>query len=151
MTRAIKSSLLLLFFSLCATAVIITHNVRSCMPAPGSRELYGVVSNQLAALRASDFPRAYRNASSSVQQKFSLSQFESMIRRNYAEMTNLHRVEFGFVQVQGANALLQVFFFAEDGSVRPFLYNLVAEDHTWKIESVEPMRVFRARQRGLHV
>jgi hypothetical protein len=153
MTRIAKSSLLLFFFSLCATAIFVTHDLRSRTPPPLPRELYSVVSNQLAAFRASDFSRAYRNASSGVQQKFSLSQFENMIRRNYAEMLQSHRVEFGFIQVQGASALVQVFFFGEDGSVQSFLYSLVGEDETWKIEDVEPGRVSRPRQHmtGLHV
>jgi hypothetical protein len=153
MTRTAKSSWLLFFLSLCAAALMITQALRCRTPAPAPRELYSVVNSQLAAFRAADFLRAYRNASSGVQQKFSLPQFENMIRRDYAEMTQKHRVEFGFVQVEGSTALVQVFFFAQDGSVRPFLYNLVAEDDTWKIEGVEPMRVSRPRQvlAGLHV
>jgi len=151
MTRAAKSSLLFYLYSLCAAAMIVTHDLRRQTLAPAPHELFLVVNNQLAAFRASDFSRAYRNASSGVQQKFSLRQFENMIRRNYAEMTQLRRVEFGFVQAEGASALVHVFFFPPDGSVRPFLYSLVAEDKTWKIEGVEAMRIFPPRQIGLHV
>lgn len=153
MTRATKSFLLLFFFSLCAAAIIFTNQLRNRTPVPAPHELYSVVSNQLVAFREADFSRAYRNASSAVQQKFSLPQFENMVRRNYAAMTQTHRVEFGFVRVQGANAFVQVFFIAENGSIQPFLYSLVAEDDTWKIEGVEPIRVSRPGPSlsGLHI
>jgi Domain of unknown function (DUF4864) len=148
MTRIAKSFLLLFFFSLWAAALIVTHQFARQTPAP--RELYSVVGNQLSAFRAADFSRAYRNASSRVQQKFSLSQFESMIRRNFGGLTETPRVEFGFVQAQGESAILQVFFFTDDGATRAFLYTFVVEDGVWKIEGIEPMPILRSRQTGLH-
>ena len=152
MTRIAKSILLLFFLSLCAAAIIITPQFARQPPVPAPRELYSVVNSQLTAFRAADFSRAYRNASTRVQQKFSLPQFENMIRRNYAEMmTETQRVEFGDVQAQGESAILQVFFFADSGQTRAFLYSFVVEDGVWKIEGVEPVPVVRSRQTGLHV
>jgi hypothetical protein len=152
MTRIAKSFLLLFFFSLCAAAIIAPHQFVNQRPAPVPRELYSAVSNQLTAFRAADFSRAYRNASSRVQQKFSLSQFEIMIRRNYAEMmTETQRVEFGVVQAKDKSAILQVFFFANDGGARAFLYTFVIEDGVWKIEEVERVPILRSRQAALHV
>lgn len=130
--------------------MIVTHEVAQRAPTPPPRDVYSVVNSQLAAFRAADFPRAYRNASSVVQQKFSLPQFENMIRRNYSEMTQRQRVEFGFVRVEKGTAFVQVFFFAGDGSARAFLYSLVAEDQNWKIEGVERILIPRSRPAGLH-
>ena len=77
---------------------------------------------------------------------------ESMIRRNYAEMMKgTQRVEFGVARAQGGSAILQVFFFADNGEARAFLYTFVVEDGVWKIEGVEPMPMLRSRQAGLHV
>ena len=152
MTHIVKSFLLLFFFSLCAAAIIVTPRFARQTPAPAPRELYSVVNNQLSAFRAADFSRAYRNASTRVQQKFSLPQFENMIRRNYAEMMKkTHRIEFGVVQTQGESAILQVFFFADNGEARAFLYSFVSEDGVWKIEGVEQMPMLRSRQVALHV
>jgi uncharacterized protein DUF4864 len=152
MTQIIKSFLILLVFSLCAAAIMMTPPFGRQTPAPAPRELYSIVNNQLIAFRAADFPRAYRNASTRVQQKFSLPQFENMIRRNYAEMmTKTGRVEFGVVRAEGVNALLPVFFFADNGEAHAFIYTFVAEDGVWKIEGVEPMPVFRSKQAGLLV
>lgn len=152
MRQILKSCLLLFLFSLCAAAVIVTPHFAGQTPAPAPRELYSVVSNQLTAFRAADFSRAYRNASTRVQQKFSLPQFEQMIRRNYGEMMKeTQRVEFGLVQAQGESAILQVFFFADNGDTRAFLYSFVAENGVWKIEGVEQTTIPRSRQVGLHV
>lgn len=152
MTHIVRSFLLLVAFSLCTAAIIVTPRVVRQIPAPAPRELYSVVNNQLIAFRAADFSRAYRNASARVQQRFSLPQFERMIRRNYAEMmTETRHVEFGILEAQGDSAILQVFFFAHNGEARAFLYSFVIEDGVWKIEGVEPMPILRSRQTALHV
>lgn len=153
MSRFAKASLLLFFFSLCGAAFFITHRVREWTPAPAPHELFAVVNDQLAAFRAADFPGAYRRATTGVQQKFTLEQFEAMVRRNYAEMANARRVEFGSVKVEGSTALVQVFFFAGDGSVRVFLYSLISEERGWKIGGVEELNRNRPSQQiaGTHV
>jgi hypothetical protein len=147
MTRLTKASLLLFFFSLCAAAFVLTYQFRERRPAPLPHELFSVVNEQLAAMRAADYPGAYRKATSGVQQKFTLPQFEAMVRRNYSEMTAAHRVEFGSMEVQGSSAYLQVFFFDASGGARAFLYHLLAEDDGWKIGGVEEWNRYRSRQR----
>ncbi len=140
MNSLTKGFLLLLFFSLSAAAMLTTYQMRERVPAPAPRELYKVVECQIAAFRADNFPGAYRYVASAVQQRFTLTQFKSMIRREYGTITQPRRVEFGFVKVHGGDALVQVFFFDEDGMNHPFLYTLVAEDGDWKISGVQPMR-----------
>jgi len=139
MTRTIKASLLFFFFSLCASAILVTHQVRSHLPPPAPHDLFTVVEKQFAAFRAADYSSAYRQAASGVQQKFTIPQFETMIRHDYAHMTNARRVEFGFVQVKESTAIVQVFFFDGNGAVRSFLYNLIAEGNGWKINGVQQM------------
>lgn len=153
MNRLTKVSLLVFAFSLCASAVVITNRVRQSVPVPQPRELYSVVESQLAALRAADFSSAYRHAASGVQQKFSCAQFEQMVRRDYVEVMRAGRVEFGSVKVQGATALVPVFFFGSDGDARIFIYSLVSEDASWRIDGVQVIRgVPRRRDLGrLHV
>jgi hypothetical protein len=150
--RAIKISLLLFFFGLCAGAMIATHLARQRTPAPPIRVLYAVVSQQLSAFRADDFDDAYRQAAAEVQQKFSRTQFELMIRRDFSFMTEPAQVEFGAVRVAGGSALVQVFLRAHDGTVRGFLYSFTAESGAWKIDGVEPLGPQPARHLpGLHV
>lgn len=145
MPRFIKTSLLLFFFSLCGAALWIAHRVEERRPAPAPHELFAVVNDQLAAFRAADFTGAYRHAATGVQQKFTLSQFELMVRHNYGALTGAHRVEFGSVNVQGDSASVQVFFFGSDGAVRSFLYRLIAEGAAWKIDRVREVGTQRTR------
>jgi hypothetical protein len=140
MTRTIKASLLFFFLSLCASAILVTHHLRSLTPPPAPHELFAVVEQQLAAFRAADYSSAYRYAASGVQQKFTVPQFEAMIRRDYGDMTNAQRIEFGLVKVIGSAAVVQVFFVPESGSARSFLYSLVAEGDSWKINGVQQMQ-----------
>ena len=105
MNRLVKISLLLFFFALCGAAILATHFARERTAPPATKELYSLVNRQLSAFRAADFDSAYRHAAAGVQQKFSRSQFELMIRRDFSPMTEAEHVEFGVVRVAGAAAL----------------------------------------------
>jgi len=153
MTRTVKASLLLFFFSLCASAIVVTHQVRLQVPAPAPHQLFTIVEQQLAALRVADYSSAYRQAASGVQQKFTVGQFEAMVRHDYADMTTAQRIEFGSVKMNGSAAVVQVFFIGESCSVRSFLYSLIAEGDSWKINGVQPMHSPPPGHRltGLHI
>lgn len=145
MSPLAKASLLLFFFSLCGSAMLVTHQVSSQRPPPTPHQLFAVVNDQISALRAADYTSAYRYAASGVQQKFTLPQFKTMALRSYGEMPRGQRVEFGTVRLEGGNAVLEVFLFDVDGTVRAFLYSLVPERETWKISGVEEVRSYRTR------
>lgn len=153
MTRLTKASLLFFFLALCASAAVVTHHLRAQRPAPAPHDLYSIVNSQLAAFRAKDFRGAYRYAASGTQQKFTLSQFQTMIRRDYSQITHARRVEFGFVDVRGRTAVVQVLFFADDGPARTVVYSLISEGNAWKIDGAVETRVLRPHQRfaGSHV
>lgn len=152
MPQRLKILCLLFFFALCGAAILATYSARQRTPLPPAKELFAVVNRQLCAFRADDFGSAYRHAAAGVQEKFSLAQFEWMIRRDFSSMTQPAQVEFGAVEVDGAGALVQVFLTAGNGSVHGFLYSFTAEADGWKIDGVkslgrEPLR----RLPGLHV
>jgi hypothetical protein len=140
MPRTIKASLLFFFLSLCGVAIFVNDHVRRQLPAPAPNELFAVVEKQLAAFRTADYSSAYRHAASGVQQKFTMPQFEAMVRRDYSDMTNAQRVEFGLAKVNGRSAVVQVFFIGESGSMRMFFYSMIAEGDSWKFSGVQPMR-----------
>ena len=152
MNRIVKVALLLFVFALCGAATRTTNHAREQKAPPMAKELYSVVNGQLSAFRASDFGRAYRYAATGVQRKFSRSQFEQMIRRDFSSITQARHVEFGRVQIARATASVEVFLTAPDGVVRTFLYSFTAETDGWKIDGVQPARDRPARQlSGLHV
>ena len=103
------------------------------------------MNQQLTAFRAADFQSAYHQAATGVQQKFTAVQFEEMVRQRYPEMTQAGRVEFGLVRQRGENALVQVFFFADNGSARSFLFSLTSEQAVWKISGVEETATYPRR------
>jgi hypothetical protein len=152
MNRWLKASLLLFFFALCAVAVLVTHALSQRRPDPRARELLLVVNRQLSSFRAADFESAYHHSATAVQQKFSQSQFELMIRRDFSSMTAVQRVEFGALRVAGSNAVLQVFLTTPDGAVRAYLYSFTCEADGWKIDGVESLGPQPLRHLpGLHV
>lgn len=153
MSSPIKAGLLFCLFSICGASFFVAHRLTERVPSPAPHELFAIVHQQLAAFRSVDFESAYRQAASGVRQKFTVQQFEDMVRRNYPEMTRATRVEFGLVRVQGGSALVQVFFFAENGSVRSFLYSLTNERKAWKIDGVQELKGVRPNDRlaGSHV
>jgi hypothetical protein len=152
MSRLIKTSLLLFFFALCGVAIVATYWNRERTPPPAPRELYSIVSRQLSAFRAADFDGAYRQAAAGVQQKFSRSQFELMIRRDFSPMTEAEHVEFGTVSVAGGSALVQVFLRAPNGAVRAFLYSFTAEADGWKIDGAQALEPQPVRHLpGVHI
>ncbi len=152
MNRGLKIGLLLFFFALCGAALLATWQVRRHVTPPQARELFSVVNRQLSEFRAADFVSAYRHSAAGVQEKFSLGQFEEMVRRDYTAMTQAGNVEFGAVHVVGSSALVQVFLIGPDGSVRGFLYSFIAEPDGWKINGVEPLGSLPARGLpGVHV
>ena len=147
MTRAFKAGLLFFFFALCACSLIVALKLRERMPAPAPRELFAIVHEQLVAFRSADFQSAYRQAATGVQHKFTLGQFEKMVRQSYPAMTQAGRVEFGLARVDGGTAVVQVFFFGSDGRMRAFLYSLIKEDKSWRIDGVEPVQSYRTGDR----
>jgi len=139
MTRSAKASLLLNFLLICGSAFVVTHQRHQRSPAPVPRELFAIVNQQLVAFRAADFQSAYRHAATGVQQKFTLAEFEDMVRHNYPEMIRARRVEFGLMKMEGSSAFVQVFFVGTNGVVHSFIYRLTNEDAVWKIDGVEEL------------
>ena len=147
MTPLAKGSLLTFFFSLCGAALIVSHHVRGQAPAPAPHALFAVVNDQRSAFRAADYASAYSYAANGMQQKFTLAQFERMVRRNYPHLAQAQRVEFGDVQLNRSTATVEVFFFTRIGGMRAFLYSLTAEGESWKVSGVDELQSWRQARR----
>jgi hypothetical protein len=147
MTPLAKGSLLTFFFSLCGAAFVVSHHLREQTPTPLPHVLFAVVNNQVSAVRAADYAGAYSSAANGMQQKFTLPQFERMVRRNYAPIAQAQRVEFGDVRLDGGSATVEVFFFTRNGDMRSFLYSLTAERDSWKISAVQELQTSRKTRR----
>ncbi len=132
-----KISAVVLFLAICAAVpggsyLLDRYRARQATPA----DLYKVIHTQLDAFRSDDFSLAYSQASYGMHQKFSLDEFEKMIRKDYAEFARAQRIEFGLVQYRDRRALIEVFFIDRNESVQPCIYNLIFEGARWKVDGV---------------
>lgn len=136
MTHRGKITLVLFFLAVCATAVLVHSYDRVRAGQVNPSEFFDVVRQQLAACRCEDYPSAYRHASATVQNRWPLERFSSMLRNDYARVVKTDRVEFGPWKRQGHRAMVQVFFIGRDGVVAPCVYSLVSEGEAWKIDGM---------------
>ena len=142
-----KIIVLLFFVAVCAAVPLVNYSLQLRREAVKPSDLYQVVYSQLDAFRASDYPRAYFQASYGIQQKFKPDQFIEMIRRNYAGIMQADRVEFGMVRCREQHALIQGFFIDHDGGVQPSIYSLIYEGKTWKIDGARMLQHWPAGSR----
>jgi len=127
---------------LCAGAIIVANP---------SRDKLANVDSQIQVLAGSDWI-GYRFAASDPQ-KSDLMQLETAILLHDTVKSGCNRIEFGSMKMEGGTALVEVFYFARDERMLPFLYKLVPEKDSWKVVSVERMwSMSRSHPlRGLHV
>lgn len=147
MSRAAKLCLLGALFALCGAAAlfqsVLDRRWRSTPPA----ELYGVISRQLAAFRADDYPAAYGQVSMGFQEKCTMESFVDLARTDYPALLHAARVEFGPVRFEGRHAFLPAYFFMPKGEIVPCLYSLIREDDAWKIDSTRVLPRWPTKRR----
>ena len=100
-------------------------------------ELYDVVWQQIDAVRMADWPRAYRQVSSSFADKYNVDAFTELARAEYPGLRSIDHVEFGRIGREGSRAMVHAYFVFENGHVVPCIYRLVLEDNVWKIDSAQ--------------
>jgi hypothetical protein len=151
MKPLVKIGLVFFLFGACAGAVLFTFFLRPRGEPAKPADLYAVINNQIGALRADDFPRAYGHASNGLRQKLNPSQFEELIRADYPMTLRPARVEFGIAEQRGPRALIQVYFIGRESRVVPCIYSLVHEGLDWKIDGVRvaPRRPAAVQLRGV--
>jgi len=147
MSRAAKVFLLCLLFAVCGAGVYWQYRSESRDAAPPPTLLYQVVLQQMTALRSDDIAGAYRQVSSSFQERFNIEAFLEMAHTEYPSLLEADRVEFGVVHFQGRHAVMPAYFFLPGDDVIPFVYRLVREDDVWKIDGVRVLRRWPAGRR----
>jgi hypothetical protein len=147
MTRTLKLTILAAVFFLCGAAAIVQSRVARGRQATPPSELYEVVRKQIHAFRSADFASAYRQASTSFQERMNMEAFSDLARSEYPGIARAERVEFGAVRFDGHHAIVPVYFFLQDGDVIPCVYSLVNEDNAWKIDGARVLKRWPAGRR----
>jgi hypothetical protein len=123
--------------ALCAGAFLWQMRRDAAGLAAADRELYEVALAQLKAFQNEDFSGAYRHASSEFQSKWSVADFTTMIRREYATMLQPVRVELGPVRYHGQRATVELSLVSRSGRAVPCVYSFVHEDGRWRIDGAQ--------------
>jgi hypothetical protein len=129
---------LLLASALCLATLIHISAQTSLQPSTAAMKsaLTKVISAQMTAFRANDFPKAYTFAADGVRKLFPLPLFEKMVRTNYPVLLEKVSPSFGITLDDGQRGVV---FLELDGVQGPevFRYLLLLESGVWKIGAVE--------------
>lgn len=138
MKPRVKSFLLTVFFVVGAIAAVATHVWRERVEAEfDPKPLYRVISAQFEACRSDDFGKAYDQASSDVQERFTLIQYVSKIRTEYRRISQLQTLQFGSTSIDYHRVIVEVYFLGIEGQVTPALFTMIQENGIWRIENFE--------------
>jgi hypothetical protein len=147
MTRKAKLFLLGIVFAICGAAALFQGYLDLRWQRTAPAELYDVISQQIAAFRAEDFPGAYRKVSMGFQEKVDIEAFGTLARTEYPALLAASRIEFGQTHFQGRDAVLRAYFIMPDGDVVPCVYHLIREDDAWKIDGVRVLHRWPSNRR----
>jgi hypothetical protein len=138
MMPRLKSFLLMSFFVVSAAAAVATHVWRERVEAEfDPKPLYGVIFAQFEACRSDDFGKAYGQASSGVQEHFTLIQYVSKIRTEYGRISQPQKLQFGSTSLEYHRATVEVYFLNARSQVTPALFTMIQENDIWRIENFE--------------
>jgi hypothetical protein len=129
-------------FAVCAAGVFIRpaapRHVTSAEPRPG--ELYGVILEELEAVKQADYVGAYRHVSLSMQERYNLDLFAELVRTERPDLVRFERVEFGAVRMKGRQASVPAYLFLPNDEIAVVTYVLVREEGTWRIDASHVQR-----------
>jgi hypothetical protein len=138
MMPQLKSFFLMSFFVVSGVAAVATHVWRQQIEAEfDPKPLYGVIFAQFEACRSDDFGKAYGQASSGVQERFTLIQYVSKIQTEYGRIFQPQKLEFGSTSLEYHRAMVEVYFLSARGQVTPALFTMIKENDLWRIENFE--------------
>jgi len=147
MTRTAKLTVIGLAFLLCGGSALVQSRLDRARQTVPPSELYEVVRKQINAFRSSDYASAYRQASSSFQERVNMEAFSDFARTEAPGAGRADRVEFGAVRFDGRHAFVPVYLFMADGDVVPCVYSLVREENGWKIDGTRLLKRWPAGRR----
>jgi hypothetical protein len=106
----------------------------------------GVISGQIAAIRADDFATAFTFASPNIKRLFGTSErFGEMVRSGYPMVWRPADVRFSGLRDQGGRTVQDVLVIDQAGALHLLEYEMIETETGWQINGV---RVRRAGDAG---
>jgi hypothetical protein len=96
----------------------------------------GAARDQLDAIRANDYAKAYSYTTNEFQKATSLAQFTAFINA-YPALKDNKDSTFTSRSIENGTGTLSGTVEAKDGSVTPIIYQLIKENGMWKIQNIE--------------
>lgn len=137
MNQRIKIGIVSFCFGLCIAAAIVHRWFEANRELNSPSAIYGVVWQQIDAVRSSDWPRAYQQVSSSFADRYNVTTFAELTRAEFPASLRATHVEFGSIRRDGTHVFVHAYFVFENGVAIPCVYRLVQEEGTWKIDSTQ--------------
>lgn len=142
-----RIGIILLCLAICFAGLFVERVLEYRRLSARPSDLYEVVRQEIDAVREADYARAYRQASSSFQERFNIEAFADLTRSVYPVGDRIERIEFGRVVHDGRTALVQVYLFLPGGDIVPCIYSLVNEDSVWKIDATHVQKRWPSTRR----
>lgn len=94
-----------------------------------------VVRQQLDAIKAKDYAKAYSYTSKDFQKVTTLPEFEQFVD-NYSALKDNKSLSVSSRERNESGAMIKGIIYSKDGATTPIEYHLVKEDNAWKILSI---------------
>lgn len=124
---------------LCAADPAPDQTLHPSKPAVKT-ELTEVITAQLAAFRANDYPKAYTFASSEIRDLFPLAEFETMVRNGFPVIAQSSTAAFGLALDAGDEAVVTVRVEGKTKNSVAYQYHLKKEAGHWRIAAVTEVK-----------
>ena len=113
-----------------------TQTLQPSTPAVKSA-LVQVISKQLDAFHAGDYPKAYSFAATEIQKMFPPDTFQKMVTENYPILIHTVDTQFGVALDDGEQGIVFVSLTDAAGNNQVFRYSLRFDSGAWKITGVQ--------------
>jgi hypothetical protein len=105
------------------------------------------VRRQLEALQRADFGQAYTYAARGIRQKFEVSEFRSMVLREFPEFVHSSKMAIDRKEIHDGDAVFEVSVTGAERTVLRAGYFLILEDGHWRVSAVTPIGTSGMRRR----
>lgn len=133
---ALRLATVFIAIAVCIAGAVIAR-LRTVPHLDDPLSLHDALWKHISALRETDYPRAFRAASSASTEGWDPVSFFHACKTECPEAVHAVRVELGETDVKARNGHVVVYFIMGDGDVVRRVYRLKREYDGWKIDGLQ--------------